>query len=626
MRPNTWVLHGARALNSYLPLEFQSETQDYDWIVHESENVEEFIHFLNQKTYTTPEIVTTTHSSTISLSYFKVRVLDLMFVKTLPSIDDVSILEVPFSMTPNSLAPIMLPIPQTFRVPLLSFPKVVDTLQSCIHDVSDPSNEWRRVRDAKTMRKIVFCQSLGYQPNKPRWIPESMLDFTLGIQKRRFPVPAVPLVPAVPAAPSVPSVPAVPAVPAAPLARSSETQTETFEIQTQTSETQTETFEMQTETSEMQTETVAMADAETQTENVVVLTPAEKKRILQETSNMSISFSKTILERIKLVEEKYVRKHRQFKKELQKLQSACRYLYYGWRADISANKMYQHKLEVKFRRYSQMISMMKLLLSSLLENKSMVFKEWSFMNWAMFQDSFLRHLEWFSDEGIPGMVETQVWINDVPDWWKDQVNLFPFVSSTVSYAMFNFLQTNHKTTIDDDTFLAMKMSNDKTSINHLRLQNSYITKQLTQFTYDQCESKKFGWYLSDLPENLSTVRQEYDNSKIKMESLICLIVSSVLSHQVRNEKSDRIILVTFQRLLEKFHTSFSIELEPSPPTSLEELSSSQFSWTRPRPYYRFRNLVSATDSLDSFVKGLPNLGWKKKGHRFTFFKKKINLK
>jgi hypothetical protein len=271
--------------------------------------------------------------------------------------------------------------------------------------------------------------------------------------------------------------------------------------------------------------------------------------------------------------------------------------------------MYHEKLKLKFNNYKRQLGMVKLLLLSLLENKSMVFKEWSFMNWAMFQDSFMRHLEWFANEGIPGMVDTQIYIQDVPLWWKDQVNLFPFVSSTISYAVYNFLNTSAKTCVNQEIFSAMQLTSDKESIYHLRYQNSYITKQLTQFTYDILESKKFGWYTSSL-NGLSIDAggaescQVYDNSKIKMEALVCLIVSSVLNHQVKNEASDRKILVGLQRALDNFDDTFQLELEDEMYPVL--IAQDKFHWQRPQPFSKLRRYVLDSNNLtDTFVNNLP---------------------
>ena len=608
-RDGLWILHGARALNAYLPIEFQSETVDFDWIVQDTEMEywEHFLTYLRQKTGADIEIVHTKHANTISLSVQKVRILDIMFINSFGFSlykEETEIMEVPYSITPNPMAPLILPIPQQMFIRVCSFSYLVRTLQECIHDIMDLGlqNEWRRIRDQKTMRKIMYCQSLGYNPTRPTWIPISMLDCKLGLSQYKH----------------ISSPPTL-APPKKTTSQETQTDSETREIDIQTEpEMQNQDADksveisVQTEPPESQDQDANKSESvemSVQTEPIVIMTCRQLETI-------KVGFLKQLdgmVEKTRLVCEKKIAdlqqkviglksKHYRVKKQLV---SCCKYLYHGWKTDISFHKMYHEKLKNKFQKYKKSVSLIKLLVMSLLENKSLTFKEWSFMNWAMFQDSFLRHLEWFANEGIPGMVDTQLYIQDIPLWWKDQVNLFPFVSSTVSYAMYNFLNTSHKTRVGNDLFIAMRETSDRSSIYELRSQNSYITKQLTQFTYDVLESKRMGWYsaeFTNLP--LVKVEQEYDNSKIKMEALVCLVVSSVLHHQVKNESSDRNILVTLERVLDKFDNEFQIELEDDMYPVL--ITKGKQHWQRPTPYTLLRRKVINTNNLtDNFLESLP---------------------
>lgn len=638
-RDGLWILHGARALNAYLPVEFQSDTVDFDWIVQdtEMESWDHFLLYLRKKTGADIEIVHTKHANTLSLSVHKVRILDIMFINSFGFSlykEETELMEIPFSITPNSMSPLMLPIPQQMFIRVCSFPHLIRTLQECIHDVGDlgAQNEWRRNRDQRTMRKIMYCQSLGFNPIKPTWIPVSLLDCKLGLAQYKSHFVPAPVPSAIPTPVPLPAL----AVPV-PLVQkkeyaNAETQTDIpkkecveFSIQTDL----LTTFEMSTQTDPMEPIDPMdknKTDTGIQTEPVVIMT-------IKQLNGLKAGFLKQtdlLVEKTRLLFEKKItelqqkvislkNKHGRLFQYQKQIISCCRYLFHGWKTDISFHKMYHEKLKYKFSKYKKSINLVKLLVMSLLENKSMTFKEWSFMNWAMFQESFSRHLEWFANEGIPGMVDGQLNFQDIPFWWKDQVNLFPFISPSVSYFVYNFLKNSPASSsssssssslsssspLKQDMFMAMRETSDLHSIYELRNQNSYITKQLTQFTYDVLESKKFGWHTVEfLNLPLQEIGQEYDNSKIKMEALVCLIVSSVLEHQVKNDASDRKILVTLQRTLESFDKQFELELEDESSPIL--FSYGKYHWQRPTPFHKLRQHVSSSNNFtDNFIESLP---------------------
>lgn len=627
-RADRWVLHGARALNSYLPVEFQLETQDFDWLVHESESLEDLIAYLQQKTMATIETVGTKHSATVSLSVFKVRILDIMFVKTLPK--DTKWMEVRSShrMMVDSLSPILLPVEHTFNIKVCSFSHLVNVMQSCIHDKSDPFNEWRRVRDAKTMRKIIYCQSLGYQPQYPAWIPVSLLDHSIGISITGLVPPA--------AATTMPKSRLV----------DSETQTDKEEeeviccipevfVETQDFGVQVEVdvevkeknipAKPETACMDVQTDPMDVCSKEVQTDPVMDIQKVVSSSLGRGMSVMMDSFSKKWMQQISVLESKVASlkdKHRLLKTRINQLMSCCKYMYHGWRTDISFHKLYHEKMQRKFNKYRHSVNLLKMLTANLLESKSTGFRQWSLVNWAIFQDSFLRHLEWFACEGVPGMVETQLCVHDVPSWWKGLPEVFPFVSSTVSYALYYFFHTNTVTRQSDEMYDAMCMTSDKVSIHQLKLQNSYITRQFLNFGYDTLESKKHGWYISNMPSNLNNVDVVYDNSKIKMEAMVAMIVSSVLHHQINNDATDRKLLLTLQRCLQKFDSEFQLELDDN---TYPSLITKKIHWQRPTPYYRHRTAVVQEENLtDSFVKNL--CGTRKRSRYFMVKRKKLKSK
>jgi len=497
-------------------LEFQNDTQDFDWQVYElglesldiKKIVMDFINFtedvlkntfryVNTQKYL--EIVPTSLKDSLSISVFKVRILDIQIVraKTIPECKKMYINPTLDTLSP--FAPIDLKLVKgwiPFHVKVLSYPALFKILQDCIHDTEKEGNDWRRYRDQKTVRKIYYCKDKIAK--NPRWNPVSLVELELGLVPKPEPIVYVDFGTQTELEPKMVSTDFGTQTEPEPkpkmVSTDFGTQTEPKMVSTDFG-TQTEPEPILLETTLIQpmipiTRDIGMQTSRPMTRNATVQTELDLDDIRK-----SVSKTNRELELYKLKHNMMVNKMKSWKDHLRNFQ---------------------------------------ILVTSV--RKNAMGKKFTIHHWSQFEEYFEKTLGMFSFFGAPGSVESFSKIEyQVPNWWTEERLALSCITPSVSFAVYSSLKNEER--VDIETFELLSKIPTSDEIIKFRLNHPIVHDEL--LCMNEVGACRHGWY----SKHLKDVPIDFSNHRMKSELLTAVIVTATLETvRAQNEYDNGVVL------------------------------------------------------------------------------------